>query len=114
MADRISTPTEGIHQIPKMEKFQRPFGFGLRAFKKFPELIPLAAIISTACLGAASFVGYALVTKPDVRVNKSSELPPWERVKPTEPRKMRVVNKDVYKPIPELEQLRREIGSYKS
>ncbi|GLT13010.1 hypothetical protein GCM10007928_52550 [Sulfitobacter porphyrae] len=58
-------------------------------------------------------MGYALVTKPDVRINKTSDLPPWERVAPTESRKFRIVNKSVYKPIPELEQLREEIGSYK-
>lgn len=93
-------------------RFQRRFGFGLRAFKKFPELIPLAAIISTACVGAASFMAYALATKPDVRVNKSSDLPPWERVKATEPRKMVVMNQK-YLPIPELEKLKKEIGSYR-
>ena len=31
------------------------------------QLIPLAAIISTACAGAFGFMGYALATKPDVR-----------------------------------------------
>lgn len=111
--DRLSTPSSLPHS-PSMDSYQRTFGFGMRAFKKFPELVPLAAIISTACLGAATFVGYSLVTKPDVRIVKSSELPPWERVQPTEPRKMRVVNKNVYQSNPELEQLRKEIGSYKA
>ncbi|PVD36559.1 hypothetical protein C0Q70_03544 [Pomacea canaliculata] len=92
---------------------QQRFGFGMRAFKKFPELIPLATIISTACVGACCFMAYALATKPDVRVVKSSELPPWEKVAPTERRKMIVMNQK-YEPIPELEQLRREIGSYKA
>nr|KAG5707258.1 hypothetical protein BaRGS_000032 [Batillaria attramentaria] len=78
-------------------RFQRRFGFGFRAFKKFPELIPLAAIISTACLGAATFMGYALATKPDV-----SDLV----------LQMIVMNQK-YAPIPELEQLKREIGSYR-
>ncbi|XP_076439258.1 uncharacterized protein LOC143278112 isoform X2 [Babylonia areolata] len=48
-----------------------------------------------------------------VRVFKSSDLPPWERVQPTEARKLRVVNRKVYKPIPELEELKQEIGSYR-
>ncbi|KAK7497757.1 hypothetical protein BaRGS_00010891 [Batillaria attramentaria] len=90
----------------------RTFGFGLRAFKRFPELIPLAAIISTTCVGAVSFMGYALATKPDVRLNKNSSLPPWERVKPTEKRKIFVMNQK-YAPIPELERLKGEIGSYR-
>ncbi|KAL8562150.1 hypothetical protein ACOMHN_041985 [Nucella lapillus] len=110
--DRLSAP----NSLPKgtMDSYQKTFGFGMRAFTKFPELIPLAAIIGAACVGAASFVGYALATKPDVRIMKSSELPPWERVQATEPRKMRVVNKNVYQSVPELEQLRKEIGSYKA
>jgi len=99
--------------VSKMDKYQQRFGFGMMAFKKFPELIPLAAIISSACVGCAAFCGYALATKPDVRLNKSSELPPWERVQPGEYRKMRVVNKDIYKIDPEVEKLRREIGSFR-
>lgn len=109
---RLAAPAH-FPAAQKMAANPKTFGFGMRAFKKFPELIPLAAIISTACAGAAFFMGYALVTKPDVRINKSSELPPWERVGATESRKFRVVNKNVYKPIPELEQLRAEIGSYR-
>ncbi|XP_076439257.1 normal mucosa of esophagus-specific gene 1 protein-like isoform X1 [Babylonia areolata] len=91
----------------------KTFGFGMHAFKKYPELIPLASILTTACFGATMFVLYSLATKPDVRVFKSSDLPPWERVQPTEARKLRVVNRKVYKPIPELEELKQEIGSYR-
>ncbi|KAL8562149.1 hypothetical protein ACOMHN_041984 [Nucella lapillus] len=70
--------------------------------------------MTTACVGAACFIGYSLATKPDVRLVKSSELPPWERVLPTEPRKMHVVDRKMYQSNPELEQLRQEIGSYKA
>ncbi|KAK7095746.1 normal mucosa of esophagus-specific gene 1 protein-like isoform X2 [Littorina saxatilis] len=97
----------------EMQKHQRAFGFGMRAFKKFPELIPLAAIIGAACVGAAGFVTYALTTKPDVRINKSSELPPWERVRPDESRKMRVVKASVYRADPEVQKLRDEINSFR-
>jgi hypothetical protein len=31
------------------------------------QLIPLASIIGTACVGASAFVIYALATKPDVQ-----------------------------------------------
>ncbi|XP_046334928.1 normal mucosa of esophagus-specific gene 1 protein-like [Haliotis cracherodii] len=88
------------------------FGFGMRAFKRFPELIPLCVIIGGACVGACSFMGYALYTKPDVRINKSDAVPPWEKVRATECRKMVTLNQK-YIPIPELEKLREEIGSYK-
>ncbi|KAK7095744.1 hypothetical protein V1264_005113 [Littorina saxatilis] len=96
-----------------MANYGRTFGFGMQAFKKYPELIPLATITGTACVGAAGYVAYALTTKPDVRFNKSSELPPWERVRPNESRKMRVVNRSVYRADPEVQQLRDEINSFR-
>ncbi|CAL1547445.1 unnamed protein product [Lymnaea stagnalis] len=91
----------------------KTFGFGLRAFKKYPELIPLVGIITTACVGCAAFMGYALATKPDVRVVKSRG-PAYEDVGPTESRKLIELNRTKYQPIPELVNLRKEIGSYKS
>ncbi|KAK3790561.1 hypothetical protein RRG08_010608 [Elysia crispata] len=91
----------------------KTFGFGLRAFKKYPELVPLVSIISTAVIGCCSFMGYALATKPDVRVIKSKG-PAFEDVGPLETRKLVNLNKDKYQIFPEVEALRREIGSYKS
>ncbi|KAK6166796.1 hypothetical protein SNE40_023416 [Patella caerulea] len=92
----------------------RTFGFGFRAFKNYPELVPLCAFISAAVVGACSMMAYSLKTKPDVRLIKSSELPPWERVKPTEVRKFYVNNdKKVYVENEQLAQLRKEIGSFK-
>uniref|UniRef100_A0A0B7A6N0 Uncharacterized protein n=1 Tax=Arion vulgaris TaxID=1028688 RepID=A0A0B7A6N0_9EUPU len=96
-----------------MSASTKTFGFGLVALKKFPELVPLVGIIGTACLGAAGFVWYAVATKPDVRVVKSRGVP-YEDVVPTESRKMFDFNREKFKPNPELEQLRKEIGSYKS
>ncbi|CAG5114451.1 unnamed protein product, partial [Candidula unifasciata] len=90
----------------------RSFGFGLKAFKRFPELVPLVSILSAACLGGTGFIVYSLATKPDVRVIKSKG-PAYEDVNPTENRKLVQVNKDHYQPIPELEELRKEIGHYK-
>ncbi|KAL5020138.1 hypothetical protein ScPMuIL_003030 [Solemya velum] len=88
------------------------FGFGFVALKKFPELIPLCAIMTVAIAGTAAFIGYALKTKPDIRINKNVTLPPWERVSPDECKKMIRINQE-YKPIPELEKLKKEIGSFK-
>ncbi|BFZ13596.1 hypothetical protein BsWGS_16635 [Bradybaena similaris] len=91
----------------------KTFGFGLVAMKKFPELIPLVGIIGGACVMASAFIGYALATKPDVRVVKSRG-PAYEDVLPTESRKIINLDRTKYQPIPELQQLRKEIGSYKS
>lgn len=91
----------------------RTFGFGLKAFKRFPELIPLAVIMGTTSTMATAFVIYSLKTKPDVRVMGRNVEMPYELVKPTESRKMININQK-YEPIPELEALRKEIGSYKN
>ncbi|ESO06829.1 hypothetical protein HELRODRAFT_77178, partial [Helobdella robusta] len=77
------------------------------------QLLPLLAFVGAACTGGASFVIYSLYQKPDVRLVKSSELPPWERVDPTKPQKLFTIN-GKYVPIPELEALKKEIGSYKT
>ncbi|KAK6166795.1 hypothetical protein SNE40_023415 [Patella caerulea] len=90
----------------------KTFGFGMVAMKKFPELIPLVGFISAAVIGCGAYMAYALITKPDVRINKSSELPPWERVAPTERRKFFVIN-EKYQENEELSKLRKEIGSFK-
>ncbi|GFN93184.1 normal mucosa of esophagus-specific gene 1 protein [Plakobranchus ocellatus] len=91
----------------------KTFGFGLRAFKKFPELIPLVTIVGGACTACCTFMGYALATKPDVRVIKSKG-PAFEDVGPLESRKLYNMNREKYQSFPEVEQLRKEIGSYKS
>ncbi|BFZ25784.1 hypothetical protein BsWGS_28822 [Bradybaena similaris] len=90
----------------------RSFGFGLKALKRYPELLPLVGIISAACIGGTSFIFYSLATKPDVRVVKSRG-PAYEDVSPTDSRKLVHFHKDQYKPIPELEELRKEIGHYR-
>lgn len=91
----------------------RRFGFGLKALKRYPELIPLVSILGMACSAATAYMVYSVYQKPDVRLNKHSELPPWERVNPTTPQKLYSINQR-WEKIPELEQLRKEIGSYKS
>lgn len=91
---------------------EKTYGFGLKAFKKFPELIPLATAIGFAVAMGASYSAYSLYQKSDVRLRKSSELPPWERVDPTQPQKL-LTYRTKYEVNPELEKLRKEIGSYK-
>ncbi|XP_041356248.1 normal mucosa of esophagus-specific gene 1 protein-like [Gigantopelta aegis] len=86
--------------------------FSRRVFKNFPELIPLASFIGAAVLGCGTYMVYAITTKPDVRVNKKTDQPPWEKVKGNQSTKMMNINQQ-YQEIPELQKLRDEIGSYK-
>lgn len=77
------------------------------------ELIPLVAALSFGCVMAASYSVYSLWQKPDVRLNRKGHTsPPWEDVDPEKKQKLVVFNTK-YEKIPELEQLRKEIGSYK-
>lgn len=93
----------------------KTFGFGISALRKYPELIPLVSVVSFAIGFATVFSFYSLRKKPDVQVVRGhGHKTVWENVKPTEKRKLRVVNPDVYKPIPQVESMKREIGSYKS
>ncbi|GAB1609087.1 hypothetical protein Ahia01_001194100, partial [Argonauta hians] len=91
----------------------KSFGFGLRVFKRSPELLPLAGFIGFAVTMGTSFVVYSLLTKPDVRLYGRNTLMPYDKVKPTESRKLVNIN-EKYEPIPELEQLKKEIGSFKN
>ncbi|MCF8884065.1 NDUFA4 family protein [Erythrobacter sp. SN021] len=86
--------------------------FGLGILKKKFELIPLVGILGVACVGAAAYSFYAIYQKPDVRLNKFADQPPWEKVNPEQPQKLVTLNQK-YRKIPELEALRKEIGSYK-
>jgi hypothetical protein len=87
--------------------------FGIRMLKSKYELLPLVSFLSAACAGGMAFMAYSLYQKPDVRVNKWTEHPPWERVNPETPQKLITINQ-IYERNPQLEDLRREIGSYKS
>lgn len=94
-------------------KITRQSLFGLNVLKKKFELIPLVVAIGVACVGATGYTFYAAYQKPDVRFNKYAEQPPWESVNPETPQKLVNLNPQKYKKIPELEALRKEIGSYK-
>lgn len=84
----------------------------MNILKSKVELIPLVGILGVACAGATAYSCYALYFKSDVRLNKYAESPPWERVNPEAPQKLITLNQK-YQKIPELEALRKEIGSYK-
>ena len=84
----------------------------LKTLRRHWDLIPMVAAVSCGCIGATVYTIYAAVTKTDVRWNKASELPPFERVVPTDKQKFVVVNQE-YKAIDELEKLKAEIGPYK-
>ncbi|GAB1609086.1 hypothetical protein Ahia01_001194000 [Argonauta hians] len=91
----------------------KSFGFGLGLFKRNPELIPLACFTAFAASMATSMMIYSITRKPDVRVFGRDTIMPYDLVKPTESRKLLNIN-EKYEPIPELEQLKKEIGSYKN
>ncbi|XP_076310001.1 normal mucosa of esophagus-specific gene 1 protein-like [Tachypleus tridentatus] len=88
----------------------KSFAFGFRAMRKKPEIIPLIAIMTTACVGVAAYCVYALSQKSDVMIDRRKQQPPWERVNPETPQKLFTVNQE-YKKIPELESLKRDLGS---
>jgi len=103
------------HGIKNVPKGPWGFGFGLRAMKNFPELIPLVSILSGACVMGTAYIGYALYQKSDVVVNKTAhkeEAALWERVNPEQSQKLLTFNIK-YRRNEELENLRKEIGSYK-
>jgi hypothetical protein len=89
---------------------QKLFGFGVLKTKY--ELLPLVGCLSFACLIGTAFSIYSLYQKPDVRVNKKVDVAPWEQVDPEKTHKF-LTFKQKHEKIPELEQLRKEIGSYK-
>lgn len=103
-----------MSRIENDPKRLKTFGFGLKAFKTYPELIPVVSICSVAVMMATCMTLHALRKKTDVRILRGNNKPaPWEEIAPTEKRKLRIVNPKVYRQNKELEQLRREIGSYK-
>ncbi|XP_013794661.1 normal mucosa of esophagus-specific gene 1 protein-like [Limulus polyphemus] len=103
----MSVPGDKSSPIPHSQV--KTFGFGFRAMRNKPEIIPLVTILTTACVGVAAYCVYALSQKSDVIINRK-KLPPWERVDPETPQKLFTVHQE-YKKIPELEALKKEIGS---
>uniref|UniRef100_A0A3Q3B2N8 Chromosome 15 open reading frame 48 n=1 Tax=Kryptolebias marmoratus TaxID=37003 RepID=A0A3Q3B2N8_KRYMA len=71
--------------------------------RKRKELIPLVGFMAFAATGATSACLYFLFTKPDV-LNKTSNPEPWERLDPSKPQKLQLLNfNQQWKPVEELE-----------
>jgi hypothetical protein len=88
--------------------------WGARFWIKRYELIPLVACVSLACGMGITYSLYSLYQKPDVMLTKKNRItPPWEEVDPEKKQKLLTINMQ-YQKIPELDALRKEIGSYKS
>jgi len=87
--------------------------WGFRFWMKRYELIPLVGCISLACGMGIAYSAYSLYQKSDVRLVRRGQIsPPWEEVDPEKVQKLYTINQK-YQKIPELEALRKEIGSYK-
>lgn len=101
-------------KIPKGKSdHSKSIGFGKITLKKFPELTPLVTFVCTGALLCAVYSFFALYQKSDVRFNKLHEIAPWERIDPSKSQKIVDVEQK-YEPIPEIEQLRKEIGAQKN
>ncbi|KAL8562160.1 hypothetical protein ACOMHN_041995 [Nucella lapillus] len=100
--------TPGTKQLPS-------FGFGPGALKKFPELIPIVGVVAVVLSGGLWFIAHNLLKKQDISILRGNGCvkTEWEAVKPTDHRKLIVVHPDMYKPIREVEDMKREIGSFK-
>ncbi|XP_042860949.1 uncharacterized protein LOC122246437 isoform X1 [Penaeus japonicus] len=66
----------------------KSYGFGLKALKKFPEVLPLVSIMGVATVGVGAFCLYALFEKTDVKINRS-ELARWDTIDVNQPQKVR-------------------------
>ncbi|XP_076028746.1 normal mucosa of esophagus-specific gene 1 protein-like [Oratosquilla oratoria] len=81
--------------------------FGLKAFKAFPEVFPLCAIMGVAIVGVSTWCLYAL-GKTDVVINRR-KLEPWNRVDVNTPQKILTFNQKYYED-PEITALKEEIA----
>ncbi|XP_064106082.1 uncharacterized protein LOC135215408 [Macrobrachium nipponense] len=67
----------------------KSYGFGVKAFKRYPEIIPLVTIMGIATVGVSAFSLYALFKKTDVQINRS-DLARWETIDVNKPQKSRI------------------------
>nr|XP_037278591.1 normal mucosa of esophagus-specific gene 1 protein-like [Rhipicephalus microplus] len=86
--------------------------FGLYAFRRHKEVIPLVAIISVATIGCIAFSMYTM-TKPDVQFSRKDKIPSWMRYSPDKTQKLYTTNENwkLDERTIEVEKLRKEIGS---
>ncbi|XP_066967719.1 uncharacterized protein [Macrobrachium rosenbergii] len=67
----------------------KSFGFGLKALKRYPEIIPLITIMGVATVGVSAFSLYALFKKTDVQINRS-DFARWETIDVNKPQKVSI------------------------
>ncbi|XP_014666213.1 PREDICTED: normal mucosa of esophagus-specific gene 1 protein-like [Priapulus caudatus] len=91
-----------------MNSGMKTFGFGLRAMKKHPEIIPVTVILGIACTGAIAYPIYSLFFKTDVTID-GGRTARWDSVNPEKPQKFLTFGQE-YKSNPEVEKLRAEIA----
>ncbi|XP_068233188.1 normal mucosa of esophagus-specific gene 1 protein-like [Palaemon carinicauda] len=83
-------------------------GFGWKAFKKFPEIIPLVTIMGVATVGVSAFSLYSLFCKTDVQINRD-ELARWQTIDVNKPQKFLTINQ-TYGEDPAITALKKEIN----
>lgn len=80
------------------------------------SLLPLVGIAATAATLGGAYIAYVVHSKPDVSFHAKTwkkEGPPYQAVEPGENRRLLERRHEVSKPDPEIEELKREVGSYK-
>jgi hypothetical protein len=88
--------------------------FGISTIKHHWSLMPVVGICGFACVLCGGYIGYMVATKPDISFKSGgwAKKAPYQDVSSQEIRKIyphrRVVEVD-----PEIEKLKRELGSYK-
>merc|ERR1711976_5231 len=101
-----------FRDISSQKNFIMPVPFTLEAWKQklrfFPSLRAILFFNVVSGTLASAYVTYAMLYKLDVRLFKNS-VPRFEAIDPSKPQKLMTVNQK-WEPIPELEQLKREIG----
>lgn len=79
-------------------------------------LLPVVGICGAACVMCASYVGFMCLTKSDLSFHPrswNSVAAPYQGVEPHHIKKF-IKHRNAHKIDPEIEALKREIGSYKS
>lgn len=86
----------------------KSYGFGLKALKKFPEVLPLVSIMGVATVGVSAFCLYALFEKTDVQINRT-DLARWDKIDVNQPQKLVTLNQS-YGEDPKITALKKEIA----
>ncbi|KAF9439268.1 NADH dehydrogenase 1 alpha subcomplex subunit 4 ndufa4 [Entomortierella beljakovae] len=61
-----------------------------------PALAPLFVFGGSGIVGGIAYIGHCLTNGPDVTINKSNEVKPWNRIQPHENAKLWSPNKEFW------------------